>query len=121
MNDIFYFIKISTLYYYADDNTLSFNHTNVNTLKSVIESESNRLIDWFNFNQRQANPDKFQAIAIGNKSRETEFNINNNDIKCEDVVKLLGNDIDFMLNFDQQITNMCKKNSTATKLSSSFK
>ena len=35
--------------------------------------------------------------------------IDNNDIKCEDVVKRLGIDIDFVLNFDQQITNMCKQ------------
>ena len=111
MNDIFYFIKQSTLYNYADDNTISFNHKNPETVKSVIETESNILIDWFNFNQMQANPDKFQAIALGKKSHETltEFNIDNNNIKCEDSVKLLGIDIDFMLNFDQQITNMCKK------------
>ena len=111
INDIIYFIEQSTLYNYADDNTLSFNHTNIDTLKSVLETESNVLIDWFNFNQMQANPDKFQAISVGKKSHEilTELNIDNNDIKCEDVVKLLGIDIDFMLNFDQQITNMCKK------------
>ena len=111
MNDIFYFIEQSTLYNYADDNTLSFNHKNSETLKAVIETESNILIEWFNFNQMQANPAKFQAIAIGKKSHDTltEFNIDNNNIKCEDTVKLLGIDIDFMLNFDQQITNMCKK------------
>ena len=47
----------------------------------------------------QANPDKFQAIALGKKSHETltEFNIDNNNIKCEDSVKLLGINIDFML------------------------
>ena len=59
----------------------------------------------------QANPDKFQAISIGKKTHEhlKEFSIGDNTIKCEDVVKLLGIDIDFLINFDQQISNMCKK------------
>jgi len=111
MNDIFYFVHKSTLYNYADDNTLSFNHKNIETLKSVLESESTQLIQWFNFNQMQANPDKFQAISIGKKTHEhlKEFSIGDNTIKCEDVVKLLGIDIDFLINFDQQISNMCKK------------
>ena len=39
----------------------------------------------------------------------TKLNIDNNEIQCEETVKLLGIDIDFMLNFEQQITNMCKK------------
>ena len=111
MNDIFYFIKHSTLYNYADDNTLSFNHKNIETLQTVIETESNILIDWFDFNQMQANPDKFQSIAVGKKTHNvlTEFNIDNKTVKCDDSVKLLGIDIDYMLNFDQQIKNMCKK------------
>ena len=54
--------------HYADDNTLSFNHKNIETLQSVLETESNILIDWFEFNQMQANPDKFQSIAVGTKN-----------------------------------------------------
>ena len=57
-NDIVYFIDKSTLYNYADDNTLAFWHQNLETLKSVLEDESNTLINWFNFNQMQAHPAK---------------------------------------------------------------
>ena len=36
INDIFYFIQDSTLYNYADDNTLSYTHSDCTVLKSVL-------------------------------------------------------------------------------------
>jgi hypothetical protein len=33
-----------------------------------IHKESKILIDWFHFNCMQDNPDKFQAIAVGEKN-----------------------------------------------------
>jgi len=111
MNNIFYFIHKSSLYNYTDDNTLSFVHQDPEILKRTLKDDSKILIDSFQTNQMQANPDKFQAIAIGNKSCDyiNEFKIDNVTIKCEESVKLLGVDIDFLLNFDQQISKMCKK------------
>ena len=59
----------------------------------------------------QANPDKFQAIAVGKKTHNNlkTFKIEGINITCENTVKLLGIDIDFLLNFNYQITRMCKK------------
>jgi hypothetical protein len=39
----------------------------------------------------QANPDKFQAIAVGKKTyaKEPVFNIESANISCDEVVKLL--------------------------------
>jgi len=90
MNDIFYFIHKSSLYNYADDNTLSFYHHDPEILKLILEDDSKILIDWFQTNQMQANPDKFQAIAIGIKSRGhiNEIKIYNVTIKCEERVEL---------------------------------
>jgi hypothetical protein len=64
----FYYVKKGTLYNYADDNTLSYGHPDFNVLTSVLESESNVLINWFKVNKMQANPDKFQVLAIGKKT-----------------------------------------------------
>jgi hypothetical protein len=77
INDIFYFIEHGTLYNYADDNTLSYADQDYNTLINVLEKESSILIEWFNFNCMQANPDEFQAIAVGKKTyaKEPVFNI----------------------------------------------
>ena len=56
----------------------------------------------------QANPDKFQAIAVGNKThaKTPVFKIESAEIACDEVVKLLGIDIDYQLNFNYHIKNM---------------
>ena len=61
----------------------------------------------------QANPENFQAMAIGKKSRDefTSFSVNGTDVLCEQEVKLLGITIDFMLSFNTHISNLCKKTS----------
>jgi hypothetical protein len=45
INDIFLFIKDSSLYNYADDNTLSFVSPDFDLLISTLESDSNHLIE----------------------------------------------------------------------------
>ena len=59
----------------------------------------------------KANPEKFQAIAIGKKSRKLnlKFDINSTEIKCDDEVKLLGVNVDYDLMFDSHIASLCKK------------
>ena len=111
LNDIFLFVNKCDLYNYADDNTLSKSDKSLDTVISALEYDSKSLISWFSFNKMQANPEKFQAIAIGPKthSQNITFNLNNNTIKCDDEVKLLGITIDFKLNFNNHISNICKK------------
>ena len=111
LNDIFYFVLRSTIYNYADDNTVSFIHKDFNFLKSVLESDSLNLISWFEENSMKANPDKFQAICIGKKTYDNieTFRNGETDIKCENNVSLLGINIDFMLKFDDHVTEICKK------------
>ena len=59
----------------------------------------------------QANPEKFQAIAVGKKTHEKNvvFDVNGIVISCDDEVKLLGVTLDFKLNFNTHISNICKK------------
>ena len=61
----------------------------------------------------KANPDKFQAIAIGKNTQSKNtcisFNLNSNIIKTENDVKLLGVTIDYELKFNSHITNICRK------------
>ena len=49
------------------------------------------MIEWFNDNHMQANPGKFQAIAVGQKSASIikDFKIDVTEIKCEEQVKLM--------------------------------
>ena len=59
----------------------------------------------------QANPNKFQAIAVGKRTHEKSptFSFGSINIICDEVVKLLSIDIDFRLSFDNHISNICKK------------
>ena len=59
----------------------------------------------------KANPDKFQAICVGKKAHDNieSFQIGQTNIKCEENVTLLGINIDFMLKFDDYISEICKK------------
>ena len=111
INDIFYFINNCDLYNYADDNTLSFHSPDFDEILRVLQSEGKILIDCFCFNCMQANPNKFQAIAVGKRTHEKSptFNFGSINITYGAVVELLGIDIDFRLSFDNHISNICKK------------
>jgi hypothetical protein len=58
---------------------------------------------------RELNP--AEHLSVGKKSFDKSpiFQIGTANISCDEVVKLLGVDIDFMLNFDCHIKNICKK------------
>ena len=83
INDIFSFVNDCDLYNYADDNTVSKADHDLNTVVKSLEKDSHSLIKWFSDNKMQANPDKFQAIAIGPKTQKSNisFNVNNNKKK----------------------------------------
>ena len=80
--------------------TISFIHKRLNILREILQCESILLIQWFTENLMKANPDKFQAIYIGQKTHDviSSFQLNDTAINCDDNVTLLKVYIDFMLN-----------------------
>ena len=80
--------------------------------KACFENESLNLISWFEKNFMKANPEKFQAICVGKKSNDNikSFTIGDTDITCDDNVTLLGINIDFMLKFDDHVSDICRNN-----------
>jgi hypothetical protein len=59
----------------------------------------------------QANPEKFQVLAVGKKTFDKNLKIwiQNSTLSCEETVKLLGIEIDYQLNFDIHISSICRK------------
>ena len=110
INDIFYFIDHGILYNYADDNTLFFSSRDFDRFQ-VLQKETLTLINWFCVNYMQANPGKFEAIGAGKKTHDKNvtLNVSVTHIKCKDIVKLLGVDIDYHINFDQHVSNSVEK------------
>ena len=111
INDIFYFVKDGALYNYADDNTLSYSHVGLLQTRRVVETETELVIQWFDFNLLQANPEKFQAILLGKRGHDgyEDFTVCGITIICEDSVKLPGVTFYYLLNFNLIVSNICKK------------
>ena len=111
INDIFHFMDKSSLYNYANDNTLSYAHSNSDTFIHTLQQDCTSTLHWFNINQMKANPSKFQAISFGKRGTSdiTNFTFENTTIHCVISVVLLGIEIDHSLTFNTHIANICKK------------
>jgi hypothetical protein len=73
INDIFHFVQDSTIYNYADDNTLSYSDTNINTVIKTLENDSINLIDWFSKNLMKANRINFRLLPLVLKQINTIY------------------------------------------------
>ena len=62
-------LKISTLRdeFMADDNTLSYAHSNSDSLTHTLQQNCTSTLQWFNINQMEANPSKLLAISFGKR------------------------------------------------------
>ena len=112
INDLFLFIKQATLYNYADDNTLAFLSKTFSNLIGVLEKEAGVALNWLKQNQMIANPEKFHASLIRKDQTNTSGEnliINGELIKSEETVKLLGIYLDYKLNFEKHISEICRK------------
>ena len=101
----------SSLYNYYDDNTLSYAHSNSDTLIHTLQQHCTSTLQWFNINQMTANPSKFQAISFGKRGirDRKHFTFENTTIHCENSVVLLGIEIDNSKTFNTRIANIWKK------------
>ena len=115
INDLFLFIKQATLYNYADDNTPSYFSKSMPDLINILEKESEVALAWLEQNEMIANPEKFHALLLRKNQTNTsgeQININGKIIKSEETVKFLGVTLDYRLDFDPHISNLCKKAAT---------
>ena len=67
ISDLFFFTESSSIYNFADDNTLSAWANTVSDLTNKLESDSTIAIEWFKMNKMIVNPNKFQAIVLNKK------------------------------------------------------
>ena len=80
---------------------------------AILKSEV--ALSWLENNEMIANPEKFHAILLRKNQTNTSgepININGKMIKSEETVKLLGVTLDYRLDFDPHISNICKKAAT---------
>jgi hypothetical protein len=126
INDMFPHIAKSSVFNYADDNSLSVNHVDIEMANVNLVNDTNIAIEWFERNFLKANPDKFQLLLLSpfnnNDSLPTSISINDSvTLKPSLEVKLLGVNINNKLNFDNHVKVLCKKASQQLKVLYRFK
>ena len=124
-NDLLSTLKLSSLFNFADDNTISATVDNIDHLLLILKHESELAVKWFTDNQMTVNLDKFQAMMLQNSRNSKNYELVKLEIeiaKIEDknTVKLLGITIDKKLNFEEHISELRKKAPHAIKCNKSF-
>ena len=92
---------------YADDNTPHVIADNIDDLIKSLEGSSTALIQWFDNNILKSNADKCHLVISSNES--VTLHVGEYDIKNSKREKLLGVKLDWKLNFDDHISDICQK------------
>ena len=83
----------------------------ISDLINKLESASNIATEWFKMNKIIVDPDKFLAIVLDKKRSDltnTNFQVDNQEIKSISSVALLGSQTDDKLNVNLHISKLCK-------------
>ena len=99
------------VYNYADDNSFSCRNKDHNVVRCTLENVTTSALKWFQINNMQANPGKFKVMILSpNRDSINEvFRIDGEVIECENVIKLLGINIDDKLDFNFHVSKLCSK------------
>ena len=87
---------------YADDNAIYAVKRNLDDLLKTLEQEMPLILNWFKVNEMKSNDDKCHLIVCN----QEDVSIT---IEESSSVELLGVNIDTNLNFNEHVTNLCKK------------
>ena len=113
LNDLLYSKLHSSIYNYADDNTLSISSSNINDITNKLCQDLATVCIWFEHNRMKANPDKFQAMFIGSHINSVDVQIKFKDVTLQGAhsINILGVEFDHQLSFSNHIQEICNKTS----------
>ena len=109
MNDLVFAIKNCRLINYADDSKLYLSHQDPLVVQDGINQDLANTIQWFQQNGMIANPEKYQAVVLGNTAHDFEIKCSEELIPISNEIKLLGVTLDNKLKFDSHIRSICRK------------
>ena len=100
---------------FADDNTLYTCDKDPEIASQRLNEELKLVLRWFSQNGMVANPEKFQAIFLGNNSFNFNIDLGLTRVVSSNTVKLLGITLDRDLSFHSHAIEICKKATAKTK------
>ena len=109
---------------YADDHQICASHQLIDNVVTLLNNEAEIVTDWYKKNFLLANKDKFQAMFLASKAKNTQevqIVIDNEEIECTSSLNLLGVLIDNKLNFSEHIQQVCQKANCKTGVLSRMK
>ena len=111
INEIFSFLTTCEMYNYADDNTLYTYSRDFHQVQEYLKKDFEILENWFYDNYMVLNPCKCKFIGFGKTIENEVFTCHEIQLKKATTKKLLGITINEHLNFNEHLTNVCKKTS----------
>ena len=95
-------------YLYNDETTIYACHTSIDAVTITLKDDLQKVLDWLKNYGMCANPAKFQMMFLGPKNDNSFIlDIDGQQIKQSEQVKLLGVQIDNSLTFDAHIKELC--------------
>ena len=107
MNDLFYLLKGVCINAYADDEQIYASDKDPVKLEMKLQCQLLEADQWFGMNGMITNPDKYQAMILGNTNYTFSFTVNDTNIPVKDNIDLLGVNIDKNLQFNSHVRNIC--------------
>ena len=109
MNDLFYFLKEVRINAYANDEQIYTSDKDPVKLEIKLQCQLLEADQWFGMNGMITNPDKYQAMILGNTNYSFSFTVNDINIPLRDNIDLLGVNIDKNLQFDSHVKNRAQR------------
>ena len=109
MNDLAFAIRDCRLISYADDTKLHLSHQDPQAVEDGINLDLTNTIQWFQQNGMIANPDKYQALVLGNTAYDFNLKCEENPLPVSNEIQLLCVTLDDKLKFDSHIASICRK------------
>ena len=118
INDFLLFTITSGVCNFADDNTLYDHDKKIDNVVLSLEEKLRKALYWFEINHLSANPEKFQLMFLGTKTK-SNFALNIKGTITRSTLKaiLLGITVDWKLTFNKHVNALCK---TANKKASAL-
>ena len=107
--NVVYAIKDCRLIGYADDTKIYASHKDPQVVENRLNRELANSGRWFQENGMIQNPDKHQALVLGNINHETKLICANKSIPIANEMKLLALTLDNKLKFDSHVATISRK------------
>ena len=92
-------------------NWVTLHHKELTTLQDILQNEAKLMVEWFEINAMQANPDKFQGMLLKGAKIVGDFaiTVEGTEIAFVSEINALGVCIDDQLSFNAHVDRICTK------------